>query len=370
MSKPLSISTILFWPALIISYIAAWLNGFRMPNLWSINYFIPSIFEGFYRRSLLGTVTFFLGDLRFQYHTIAAIQFVVFIALNVVIIRACIKRGNQFKWFWVLFLLSPAGGYFFNEIGYIEQLLYLLMFAALASPSKSLGAVVMLGSTWIHEMALFTTIPLYIGYLLLQQRPWKEVFTITAASAICFGILYFFFQTAASENISQFLTNAAQLADHPIRQDYYTIFSNKFIGQRLQWYYSINEIKNIALITPLWLIAAYSFSKCAESSFAKILLFVSGIFICFSPLILGTFGWDVHRWIFLSVASTLCCIYWVSSQLSARLSWAVVVLFALFSLFGNLEYFDGYIPRLSNWPAPVKFLKEEFPGIIFIIPEH
>jgi len=47
-----------------------------------------------------------------------------------------------------------------------------------------------------------------------------------------------------------------------------------------------------------------------------------------------------------------------------------VVLFALFSLFGNLEYFDGYIPRLSNWPAPLQFLKEEFPGIIFIIPKY
>lgn len=370
MSKPLSISTLLFWPALVLSYIAAWLNGFRMPNLWSINYFIPSIFEGFYRRSLLGTATFFLGDLRFQYHTIASIQFAVFIALNIVIIRACIKRGDQFKWFWVLFLLSPAGGYFFNEVGYIEQLLYLLMFAALASPSKLLGALVMLGSLWIHEMALFTTIPLYIGYLLLQQRPWKEIFTLIATSMICFGILYFFFQTTAPENLSQFLSSAAQVADHPIRQDYYTIFSNKFIGQRFQWYYSINEIKNIVLIAPLWIIAAYGFSTSAKSSFQKIPLFISGLIICFCPLILGTFGWDVHRWIFLSIASTLCCIYGISNKLSTRLLWILFALFALFSIFTNLEYFDGYTPRLSNWPAPVKFLTEEFPGMIFVIPKY
>lgn len=370
MSKPLSISTLVFWPALTLSYIAAWINGFRMPNLWSINYFIPSIFEGFYRRSLLGTATYFLGNFRFQYHTIAAIQFAVFIALNIVIIRACIKRGDQFKWFWILFLLSPAGGYFFDEVGYIEQMLYLLMFAALASPSKLLAAIVILASMWIHEMALFTTIPLYIGYLLLQQRPWKEVFTITAASLMCFGILYFFFQTTAPENLSQFLSSAAQLADHPIRQDYYTVFSNKFIGQRFQWYFSINEIKNIALITPLWVVVAYGFSKSASSLFAKIIFFTSGLIICLCPLILGTFGWDVHRWIFLSISSTLCCIYWVSHNLSARLSWAIVILFALFSFFGNLEYFDGYTPRLSNWPAPVQFLKEEFPGIIFTIPQH
>ncbi|MFZ4771796.1 MAG: hypothetical protein ACOYLO_16565, partial [Ferruginibacter sp.] len=194
MSKTPSISTLAFWPALTLGYIAAWLNGFRMPNLWSINYFIPSMFEGFYRRSLLGNVTFFLGDLRFQYHSIAAIQFAIFITLNIVIIRACIKCGDQFKWFWILFLLSPAGGYFFHEVGYVEQLLYLLLFAAIVSPSKFIGAVVILGSIWIHEMALFTTIPLYIGYLVLQQRPWKEVSTVTATSVICFGILYLFLQ--------------------------------------------------------------------------------------------------------------------------------------------------------------------------------
>jgi hypothetical protein len=370
MSKPLSISTLVFWPALTLSYIAAWINGFRMPNLWSINYFIPSIFEGFYRRSLLGTATFFLGNFRFQYHAIAAIQFAVFIALNIVIIRACIKRGDQFKWFWVWFLLSPAGGYLFHEVGYVDQLLYLLLFASVTSSSKFLAAIVMLASLWIHEMALFTTIPLYIGYLLLQHRPWKEVFTITAASLICFGILYFFFQTTAPENLSQFLNAAAQLADHSIRQDYYTVFSDKFIGQRFQWYYSINEIKDIALIVPLWVVAAYGFSKSENSLFSKIIFFMSGLIISLCPLILGTFGWDVHRWIFLSMASTLCCIYWVSSQLTTRLSWAVVILFVLFSFFGKLEYFDGYTPRLSDWTATVKFIKEEFPGIIFIIPQR
>lgn len=370
MSKPLSISTLVFWPALILSYLVAWLNGFRMPNLWSINYYIPSIFEGFYRRSFLGTATFFLGDLRFQYHAIATIQFAVFLALNIVIIHACIKRGDQFKWLWIVFLLSPAGGYFFNEVGYIEQLLYLLMFAALASPSKILGALLMLVSLWIHEMALFTTIPLYIGYLILQQRPWEEIFIITAASIICFVILYLFFQTTAPENLSHFVSSATKFANYPIREDYYTIFSNNFIGQRFQWYYSVNEIKNIALIAPLWIVSAYAFFKSTQFSLIKKLSFVFGLIICISPLLLGIFGWDVHRWIFLSLASSLCCIYWVSRNFSSPLSWVVVILFTLFLFFGNLEYFDGYTPRLSNWPAPVKFLTEEFPAMIFIIPKY
>ena len=66
--------------AILLAYVLAFTNGFRMPNLWSINYFLPSMFEGFYRRSLLGTLLFPLGEWRFNYYTIASIQFTIFIA--------------------------------------------------------------------------------------------------------------------------------------------------------------------------------------------------------------------------------------------------------------------------------------------------
>jgi hypothetical protein len=67
---------------ILLAYVLAFTNGFRMPSLWSINYFLPSMFEGFYRRSLLGTLLFPLGELRFNYYTIASIQITIFIGLN------------------------------------------------------------------------------------------------------------------------------------------------------------------------------------------------------------------------------------------------------------------------------------------------
>ena len=339
---------IFYLASLFFGYAVALINGFRMPNLWSINYYIPSMLEGFYRRSLFGNITFFLGDLRFQYHTIALIQLLIFAALNIVIIRACLKSDTPFKWIWLLFLLSPAGGYFFHEVGYIDQSLYLILFIAISSKSKIAGGIMMLASMWVHEMALFTTLPLYIAYLILKKRAWSEVFFVSAGSAALFAVLYIFFQTASQNQLQQFLSNAELHTNYLIRLDYYHIFSNKFIGERFQIYYSIKELKEIALISPLWLMSGYLFSKTSDIKLEKIALFFTGLFASFSPLLLGTFGWDTYRWIFLSLCSASCCIFWGRKFLMGKPLFLMIIFYLIFIRFGFLEYFDAYKPRLDK----------------------
>lgn len=61
--------------------------GFRMPNLWSLNYYIPSGFEGVWRRGLIGALLHPVGNLRFDYYFIAALQAVVLLALTVLLVR-------------------------------------------------------------------------------------------------------------------------------------------------------------------------------------------------------------------------------------------------------------------------------------------
>jgi len=46
---------------LILGLAIALYVGFRLPSLWSVNYYIPSIFDGFWRRSLLGTLLYPAG---------------------------------------------------------------------------------------------------------------------------------------------------------------------------------------------------------------------------------------------------------------------------------------------------------------------
>jgi hypothetical protein len=91
---------------ILLAYALAFTNGFRMPNLWSVNYFLPSLFEGFYRRSLLGTLLFPLGEVRFNYYTIASIQISIFVCLNIALVYQSLKAQGPARWLWPLFEIS------------------------------------------------------------------------------------------------------------------------------------------------------------------------------------------------------------------------------------------------------------------------
>ena len=361
---------IFYLASLFFGYAVALINGFRMPNLWSINYYIPSMLEGFYRRSLMGNITFFLGDLRFQYHTIALIQLLIFIALNIVIIRTCLKSDTSLKWIWLLFLLSPAGGYLFNEVGYIEQLLFLVLFLAINSNTKIISGILIIASIWIHEMALFTTIPLYLAYLIMQKRSWKEIIFVAAGSTLLFLTIYIFFQTIPLDKLQQYLNTASHSTNYEVRVDYYNVFSNQFMGERFQWYYSTREVANILLISPLWIIIAIGFAHISHPPLHQKSLFFIGFITCSLPLLLGLFGWDVHRWIFLSLCSTVLCMYWVEHKIPLLLIRIFMVVLIIFSIWGNLEYFDGFSPRLKSWQSAVWFIRNGFYETVSSIPKH
>ena len=359
----------LSWCALIFGYLTAMINGIRMPNLWSVNYFIPSAMEGFYRRSLAGSMLYPLGDLRFQYHPIAAIQITIFIALNIIIIKAWKNDSGSFKWIWPLFLISSAGGYFFHEIGYVDQLLYLLLLVAICCRSTFLGVFLILISLWFHEMALFTTVPLYLAFLTSQHRPWKDIVTVGILFILLFGVLYLF-QTVTQSNLDAFLNRAQLLSNYPIRVDYYEIFSNRFTGGRLQWYYTAREALDSFLLFPLWCLVGYAFSLTAFTATQKQIYFLSGFMAALSPMILGIFGWDSHRWIFLSICSITICFYWVREQIKGRLAIFTALFYALFITFGFLDYFDGYIPRFSNWEYLTNFVQGGFLDVFLSIPKR
>ena len=105
-------------------------RGFKLPSLWSINYYIPSFFDGFYRRGLAGTFLYVFGELRFNYYFIITVQFAVTAALLSVIFRYVLRADITLKIVTILYFLAPTGGYLFDEVGYIDQLLYLLLFSA------------------------------------------------------------------------------------------------------------------------------------------------------------------------------------------------------------------------------------------------
>jgi hypothetical protein len=340
-----------------------------MPNLWSLNYYLPSMMEGFYRRSLAGSFLFFLGDLRFQYHVIASLQIAIFICLNIVIICAWTKQEPLSKWLLPLFLVSPAGGYFFHEIGYIEQLLYFLLFVAIIFRNPIFGTIVIAGSLLFHEIALFTTIPLYVGYLIINKRPKSEVWSVVLSSLLLFGVLYIFFQTVNSVRLNSFIDVIRTSANYPVRLSYYEVFSNQFVGPRSQWYYSVREMWNSCLLIPLWAMSGYLFSQ-NKNRLNNRINFLLGFVCASSPMLLGLFGWDCSRWMFLSIASSFCCFYFSKKYISSSLIFIISINVLAFGLFGFLDYFDLYYPRLSNFAETTKFLQGGFLELLVAIPQR
>lgn len=367
--KTLAYTSIYKWGVLLFSYLMAWVNGFRMPNLWSLNYYLPSVMEGFYRRSMAGSLLLVLGEYRFNYYVIAGLQIIIFICLNIAIIFAWSKQKSNAIWLLPLFLVSPFGGYFFHEIGYIDQLLYLIFFIAISCSNIIFGLVLMATSLLFHEMALFTTIPLYVTYLLLQGRI-KSAVTTVLVSMMLFGTIYIFFQTVERSQLASFIEMARNASNYPIRLDYFDIFSNQFMGARFQWYYSKQEMISILLVAPLWLMAGYVCMSKEGSKAKKFLSFLMGFICAFIPIVLGLFGWDCYRWIFLSAASSFCCFYLAKENVSTALVCLIALNMAIFSLLGSLGYFDSYAPRLGQLDEAIKFLQGGFVDLLTKIPQR
>ena len=87
----------------------AFYRGFQMPSLWTSNYYLLDIQHGFHRRCLLGTLLHPLGDARFHYHVVAAIQLAVTAVLAVVIVARAAKAHWHLQLLVAVFFASEFG---------------------------------------------------------------------------------------------------------------------------------------------------------------------------------------------------------------------------------------------------------------------
>ena len=337
----------------LIIILYSFIEGFRMPSLWSINYYLPSFFDGFYRRALPGTILSFLGDLKFNYYTIATIQFSVLISL-LLWIYYIFQKNLLLMLIISLYLVSPAGGYLFNEVGYIEQLLYLILFISITlfKKHKIISIILFSSSMFIHELALFATLPIYFTYVYMATKDLKKAFVYIIPSIVFFLIIYFFFQTVPLDTIEHFKDNISNVANYKLRNEYYTIFMDEITGSRNQIYYtfdSLNQIFLLGFMASLTSLLVYNIGK-------NLLIAILVFLVAIAPLLLGFFGWDVYRWYFLSLSSLTTIFIVILLHYQAAFSDIVsmprvMVLYIIFYalLISNmyLVYFDKhkYAPR-------------------------
>lgn len=334
--------------------------GSRMPSLWSINYYLPSFFEGFYRRGLLGTLLYPLGNLRFSYTLISSIQIGVLLTGLFCVLKYAYRAKIQQKIMLILFFLAPTGGYLFHIIGYSDQLLYVLLIISLAFLRfQWVGLCLMIASLFIHEAALFTIIPIYCVSLLLNKMSVKRMVIDVGVIMLVFLYLTLFLQTVPVPKIESFINKTMQMIGPGARSEYFFTFHNQYTNQAVSntFYNLQNEIAPpphgnfIFLYFEIVLVIIYA--TCVARLFVdpragrayRWFCYMVAWCACLTPLLLVFFGIDADRWVFLAYVSAVFMFCMSPNTPSKPAFLSMVFVFILFLAHGHFWYFDGFSPR-------------------------
>lgn len=360
------------WVLLLLSLLMAFYAGFRMPNLWSINYYIPSFFDGFIRRALPGTLLSGFGELRFTYHFLAAVQFLVALLLIVAIILHFSRSALPQRVLLLLFFLSPAGGYFFHEVGYVDQLLYLLLLVAAIVPGSLAALVLLSASFFAHEIALLTTVPLYLTLLLLRGESMKRILAHILVFLLLFAFIVLFAASAPPESLESMKGILREQA-YSFRESYYTVFNPETVLSRKGLHFGHKHLKDVLLCVFLGGACAWaSFGKGDRKRNYRWATACCAFMAVISPLLLGFIGWDAYRWIFLSFLSAMLLLFFLGTSLTIASSRFLVIffIFLVFSIHGELRYFDGYHPRKFSASGVIQFVRHGFHQELHTVPRR
>jgi len=249
-----------------------------------------------------------------------------------------------------LYFLSPLGGYLFHQVGYIEQLLYLLAFASIYLLEKNqtfFALLVMTCSMFFHEITLLTTLPFFFFCMFYNNQDIKISLKLVFFPISAFLLIYLFFQTVSLDLVNTLIENIKINASYEIREGYFNVFRHEFLGNRMKLYYTFDNLFIIFLIIGLSAIMLFSFDWSNKNRLLKF-FFIGPIL---SPLILGFLGWDTDRWIFLSLTNFTIMAniaYKKNIELIAKdkmRNYLYLIIFIIFFSMPDLHYFDGYKPR-------------------------
>ncbi|HSN29974.1 MAG TPA: hypothetical protein VLT45_26990, partial [Kofleriaceae bacterium] len=205
----------------------AFYTGVRLPNSWSVTLQTTSLFDGFHRRFLVGTLLRpFAALFGYHYAFYATLSFLILGALLAVLVWTVVRTPALAPRLWIIaWLALPTGGFLFNEVGYFDQLLYLILFGAIALVHRGrvvAATVVMSLTPLIHELAILSVLPLY-GLVLFRAVPFKRAAIATAIpTAINLVLLVI---PAASPHAVDHLAQQLMAAGVPYRPDALVLFN-------------------------------------------------------------------------------------------------------------------------------------------------
>jgi hypothetical protein len=354
--------------ALIASLCFAFYRGFHAAGLWTVNYYQAGIFDGFYRRALLGTLLTPFGCLRFDYFFVEAVQFLVLFAVLGLFVYVAIRSREQLA--LTVFFLSVAGGYFFHEVGYPEQFLWLVAAAtiyALKHNRDYLAGALLFLAMLVHEMALLMVLPIVFLYWMLEgKESTASGLKIFLPPLIAFAAITLWFQLAPESILLHYFESAQNCGYPVLRKDYFSIYQSQFSGESARRFmYAPEQLMGAVLpVALLAVLFAYVAGRKLGLSIARGLVILA---CCVSPLFLGLVGSDSERWIFITYTQIMLAGILVSARVRAAhtngglLSGSPLFMAALVLLAAvlQLKYFIGE-PR----PLTLTHLSL-FPGYVF-----
>ncbi|WP_181776123.1 hypothetical protein [Amycolatopsis pittospori] len=323
-------------------------TGFRPPGEWVATLQSVSLTDGFHRRFLVGTLLKPFGN---DYLVFAIASFAVLGGLLAAVAFAFFRSRTEGRRLVIVgWLLIPTGGYLFHEVGYFDQVLYLLLFGALWAVRRNrpvLASALIALSTTAHEIALLTVLPVF-GFVVLRQFPVRRACAVLAPPTVL-GMLILALPPVAPGAVEK-LRRELSTTDFTYRADAVNLFERT---QSQSWQlYSITDV--LLYLTPIAVVVIGGFLLLHRPSLAAAL----PVAAIAAPLLLAFGGWDDARWGFLLV-SNFAIVLWLRLDRRELKGSRLVALTAVFLILTHvpMPYFDGYAPRGLTLVTPVEDLR-------------
>lgn len=339
-------------------------TGLRMPSGWTATLQAVSLQDGFHRRFLIGSLLHPIASRTgYPYLLFAAVSFAVLAGLVAVLVYAAATTRHPARRYLVMaFLLLPTGGYLFHEVGYFDQVLYLLLFGALwllARGRVHAAGLAVAAATTVHEITVLTVLPLFLLAAARTLPPRRALTAVLPATVAGLVVLLVPASSAgATGNLGGTLA-----ADHfPVRTDALDLFGRT---QTDSWQlFSPWEV--LVFLLPLTVVlgaAVLCFARGTRLGGRPLALL--SLAAALAPAALAFAGWDMERWAFLLVAN-FCVVtwFWLGERPSpARpFPYAAAACALLVTVHVPLTYFDGYQPRELTGKAMSTFVDDVTSG--------
>lgn len=347
-----------------LAILVAAYTGIRLPDRWSVTLQAVSIFDGIHRRFLVGTVLRpFALVFGYDYRLFAVFSFAVLGALVWLVARAAVRSELWSKQLVVIaWFLLPAGGFLFDEIGFLEQVVYLMLALAVWQAGRGrlrTAAVVLALTPCVHELAILSAVPL-AGAIWLRTLPPRKVAALLAPAIVVAAVLLLVpHATQATIDHVEAMWNRDGFA---YRADALQLFVRT---QAESWeLYSFWAALRLTLpIVVLLLVATGLLAERRDH-----VAYAGALGAVVAPLLLIYGGWDVNRWQFFAIAN-FTVLVWIAidKELVPRAT-AILVVVALLLARRPMGFIDAK-PRELDPRAIADFAGELTSGAFFTIPD-